>query len=517
MLIKSGIIVALLTLVSRVFGMFRELFIATTFGTSAYADAVNIAFKLPNLFRRILGEGALSSVFVPIFTEKLNLSKDSAKEFASKVIFWLFLLLVLIVVLMEYFMPEIMLLLAPGFTADPGKFELTVLLCRISIFYLIFVSLVAIIGGMLNSVGRFAAFASTPIIMNIVIILGTILFDNYIENYYAINIAIVLAGIIQLAVIVWYMCRAGLYLNIPQVSYHDKDITKLLRLMGPATITAGAMQINLFISQSIASFIPGAVSILSYADRLYQLPLSLIGVTFGTILLPELSRLYKSRAIDQARKTQDQAIKFGLFLTLPCSVVLVVMCQPIISLIYEYGAFRAEDTIATASAIAAFSLGLPAFVLTKIFMPIFFAHSDTKTPMKITLYGIVVNIVLNVILMQLFGFVGIALGSSIASWYGVYLSIKYTYRYDYFHITKDLMLFIFKIIFAGFVAGIFTYYFYNYLDIQFIKDDLISRLIIVFIPLVSCFTIYLIITFLTLTRENKRLVTEQILARLLRR
>lgn len=494
MLIKSGVIVAMLTLLSRIFGMLRELFIATTFGTTALADAVTVAFKLPNLFRRILGEGALSSVFVPIFTEKLRHSQKNANIFASKVLIWLMLLVIGIFGVMEFFMPEIMMLLAPGFTSNPDKFQLTVALCRITMIYLLFITLTALVGSMLNSVGRFAPFAATSILMNIVIITGTIWLDNYIENYYAIAFSIVLAGIMQLAFILFSAYRAGLKLSLPKLDSEDKDIRKLVKLMVPATISAGALQINLFISQSISSFIPGAVSILSYADRLYQLPMSIIGVSFATVLLPTLSKYYKSHEVKKARQTQNNAIKIGFFLTMPCTAALIVLAQPMISLIYEYGAFTEQDTVNTSYAISAFSLGLPAFVLSKIFMPIFYAHHDTKTPMKITIQTIVSNVILNLILMQYYGFVGIALGSSISSWIGVYFSIRYTRRFDYFHLTGELTMFICKLIFCAMIASIVMFSGYLYMSDIYIEDQIFDRAMIVFSSLGMGFGTYIILS-----------------------
>lgn len=496
MLLRSGITVATFTMLSRIFGMFRELFIATTFGTSAIADSVNVAFKLPNLFRRILGEGALASVFVPIFTEKLNQSKDQANLFASKVFFWLAIFVLLLIGVMEFMMPEIMRVIAPGFTSNPNKFNLTVSLCRITILYLLLISLTALIGSMLNSVGRFAPFAATAILMNIVIIGGTIWLNNYIENYYAIVSSIVLAGILQLLFIIVSAYRAGLRIHLPQLKTKDKDISKLLRLMLPATISAGAVQINLFISQSISSFIPGAVSILSYADRLYQLPMSIIGVTFATILLPTLSTLYKSNQIEKARKTQEDAIKVGFFLTIPCLVSLIVLSYPMISLIYEYGAFNSKDATNTSYALAAFAPGLPAFVLSKIFMPIFYAHHDTKTPMKITIQTIIANLILNIILMQYYGFVGIALGASIASWIGVFFSVRYTKRYGYFTLTSDLVIFLMKLVFCGIISGIVMFVSYFYMSGIYTTDLVFHRVIIVFSSLALGFGTYVILALL---------------------
>ena len=240
-------------------------------------------------------------------------------------------------------------------------------------------------------------------------------------------------------------------------------------------MSSGAQQISLFISQSIASFLPGAVSILSYADRLYQLPMSLIGITFGTILLPELSKIYKKQEYVRANILQNKAVKIALTISIPAMFGLFLLARPIIGLIYERGEFSSNDTILTAHALMAFSLGLPAFVLAKILTPIFYANLDTKTPFKITIYSLLTNIALNILLMIPFGHVGIALGSSIAAWFNVYLLNKYAKQYGEFKITKDTLLFSIKIIVSSCVMAafiLFSQYYYSHL---FYDDSFIIK------------------------------------------
>ena len=470
--------------------MFRELFVAATFGTGSHADAVNVAFKLPNLFRRIFGEGALGSIFVPMFTEKLNHSSELAEKFASKVFFFLTLLLIIFTGIMQYFMPELMVILAPGFNASKEKFDLTVLLCRITMPYLIFISLVALVGGMLNSVGRFAAFAISPVIMSAVIIGGTLLMDKHIPNTHAIAWSVVLAGILQLFFMIISMYKNGLRIRRPVMSHDDADIKKLLKLMVPATISNGVSQLSIFVSQSIASFIPGAVSILSYADRIYQVPMSIIGTTFGTILLPTLAKLYKSGDLENAKKTQNDAIKIGLLLSFPCAVAIIVLADPIIKLIYQHGAFTPEDTIRTADAIAAFAIGLPAFILSKIFMPIFYANQDAKTPMKITIYTIIMNIILNVIFMYPLAHVGIALGTSVAAWYNVFLFVRYAKIHGYFHLSKEMVMNFAKILLSCLVSGFATWVIFTMFVMYLSQDNILLEAVSVLTSIALGFMIY---------------------------
>ena len=388
MLLKSSIIVAFFTMISRLFGLSRELFIASSFGSSIIADCVNIAFKFPNLFRRIFGEGGLSILFIPIFSRKLLDSKDAARQFSGKVLSLLFIFLVVFSAMLQLIMPCLMIFIAPGFCKIQEQYELAILLCRITTPYLIFVSITAIFGGMLNSVKKFAAFAFVPVIMNVCVIVFTYLVQNILSSQFAIAYSLILAGLLQ--VIFMWLCliREKLYFSPSFNFYKDPDIIKLFKNMGPAAMGSGTQQLNLFVSQSIASFIPGAISILSYAERLYQLPLAIIGVTLGTVLLPELSQIYKKKDIISANNLQNNAITISLIFSIPAMIGLFILSRPIIHLIYERGSFSMEDTNRTASALSAFSLGLPAFVMVKIFTSSFYANDDTKTPMKIMFYSL---------------------------------------------------------------------------------------------------------------------------------
>lgn len=462
MLLRSGVVVAFFTLLSRFFGLARELFIAATFGTTQIADCVNVAFKFPNLFRRIFGEGALSAVFIPMYSEKLVTSKKDAKKFSGEIFILLFITLTCLTVILQIFMPFLMVLIAPGFMYSGEKYDLAITLCRLTIPYVIFVSITALFGGMLNSVRKFAAFAFVPILMNIYVIIIPYFSKDFIEPHYSISYALIIAGIMQVLFMYFCLIRAGLKFPL-LFKPKDPEVKKLIKKMGPATMSSGAQQLNLFISQSIASFLPGAVSILSYADRLYQLPLSLIGVTFGTILLPELSKIYKKKDYTEANFLQNKAIKIAFAISIPAMLGLLTLSQPIIHLIYERGEFSSNDTFLTANALAAFSFGLPAFVLAKILTPIFYANLDTKTPFKITVYSLVINTTLNILLMIPFGHVGIALGSSIAAWINVWLLNKHAKQYGDFLITSDTKKFALKILVCGLVMSGFilvaNYYF----------------------------------------------------------
>jgi putative peptidoglycan lipid II flippase len=356
---------------------------------------------------------------------------------------------------MQVFMPNLMLLLAPGFAQNGAKFELSVLLCRITMPYLIFISSSAIMGAMLNSINRFMSFAAAPIILNFAIIISCLIQSSQYTKTIIVSLATIVGGILQLA-FMYYNIRSN-NLNIKlscQVNYTETKY--FLKQMLPAVINAGIVQISLFISNSMASFVEGAISILSYSERIYQFPLSLIGTAFGTVLLPQLSKLYNSKNLEEAEITQEKAVKFALYISIPCAVGIFLLADFIIHIVYQRGAFTQQDTITTAECLACFSLGLPAFILNKVFVPIFFANSDQKTPLKITIYSMMINILLNIIFMKKYGAAGIAMASSITAWINALL--LYRAASKYFTLSKEVWKFILKTLICNLSMAITLYY-----------------------------------------------------------
>ncbi len=474
-LIRSGVIVAFFTLLSRFLGLFRELYVAFLFGTSNTGDCVNIAFKLPNLFRRIFGEGALSTVFVPIFSEKILNSELEAKKFISEVFTLLLFALIIITVLMQIFMPSLMFIIAPGFYQDLEKFTLTVQLTRITMPYLIFISVSALLGSILNSVKRFAAFAATPIIMSACVIIFTYFLDAQYPPPYAMSWSLIIAGILQTLFMFFCLYRAKLLFSISFKIVINTDIKKFLINLGPAILSSGVWQLNLFISQSIASFISGAVSILTYADRIYQFPLSMIGVSFATVLLPELSKVYKNNDQALARKIQTKAIKTSLLLSIPAAFGICLLSHPIVHIIYERGAFDANSSLETAKTIAIFAFGLPAFILTKILSTVFYANHDTKIPFKISVQVMLINIVSNIMLIVPFSYLGIALGSVIAAWYNVWILYYHAERNYQFSLEDGVRNFCFKTIICSIIMSIAVMLiYYNYHDYFYLKSGIVK-------------------------------------------
>lgn len=489
---RSSVIVAFFTLISRISGLARELFIASLFGANDTADGVNIAFKLPNLFRRIFGEGSLSSAFIPIFNEKLLESDAKARKFSGEIFTILLISLVVIVGLMQIFMPSLMFIIAPGFKED--KLELTILLCRITMPYLIFISIASLFGSILNSIKRFAAFAFIPVILSLSVIFVTLILNNQGVTYpISISISVLVAGLLQVIFMSYYIMKTKMTFKV-SLNLACKDVRRFLVNMWRTTIGSGATQLHLFFSQSIASFIPGAVSILSYADRIYQFPLSIIGITFSTILLPELSKIYKKNDLAQALNVQDKAIKIGLALSIPASIGIIILSHPIIHIIYERGAFSPEDTIKTAKAISIFSFGLPAFVLSKILTPIFYASGDTKTPLRITINSLVINSILNLIFMIPFGYLGIAFGSLIAAWYNVWLLYRSANKLGKLSILPGMKAFYAKLFISCFFMLLVLMLFTNYYSIYFYSESLLVKTLTLGGSIISAMLMFLIVS-----------------------
>ncbi|MER8678179.1 MULTISPECIES: murein biosynthesis integral membrane protein MurJ [unclassified Mesorhizobium] len=421
-LVKKFATVASGTLMSRALGFGREMLMAAALGTGPVADAFNAAFQFPNTFRRLFAEGAFNAAFVPLFAKEIEThGTDGAKRFSEEVFGVLFTALLALTIVMELAMPLIVrYLVAPGFADTPGKFETTVLLATIMFPYLICMSLAAMMAGMLNSLRRYFAAAVAPAFLNIILIsvLGYAWYHGMDarEVGFSLSWGVLAAGLVQLA-IVWVAVRnAGIAIGFRRPKM-TPNVKRLLILALPAAITGGITQINQLIGTAIASAQDSAVSSLAYADRIYQLPLGVVGVAVAIVLLPELSRALKSGNLVEAANLQNRSVEFTLFMTLPAAAALWVMAEPIVRLVYERGAFAANGSTPTVAAILAiFGLGLPAFVLIKAFTPGYFAREDTRTPMMFAAISVGVNVITALTLFPKMGAPGIAVASAVAGW-----------------------------------------------------------------------------------------------------
>jgi len=416
-LIRSVATLGSYTMISRVLGFVREILTADFLGASAVSDAFFVALRLPNMFRSLFAEGAFSIAFVPIFAGKVATDgRVEAKRFAEEALAILLVALLLFLLFGEVCAPWILDVIAPGFRADPAKFALALDLTRIMFPYLVFISLVALQGGILNSLERFAAAAVTPVLLNIFLI-GALVGVRPLTGE-ALAWAVTGAGLAQFLWLMASCARAGMALSLP-VPRLTPELRRLLRIMVPGVFGAGVTQINLLVSTAIASLLPtGSVSFLNYADRLNQLPLAVIGIAVGTAILPTLSRQVRTGDVAAANDTQNRGLELALLLTLPAAIALAVGALPILAVLFEHGHFSAADARATAPALAAYALGLPAFVLIKVMAPGFFARHDTRTPVIIGAVTVAINIALTVGLGLGTGLahVGVAMATSIAGW-----------------------------------------------------------------------------------------------------
>lgn len=420
-LLRSASTVAGMTMISRVLGFVRDVLMASVIGTGLIADAFVVAFRFPNLFRRLFAEGAFNAAFIPLFARRLEgEGQPAATRFAEEVLACLLVFLISLSALAMLAMPLIIYGLAPGFIDNPEKFDLTVQLTRIAFPYLTFMSLVALVGGILNSLHRFTAAAAAPIILNVVLI--TVLSAALLSGWdaeprtgFALVWGVSAAGLLQFIMLWIAMTRAGvsLKLKLPSIT---PGVRRLVALGIPGLIAGGITQINLLVSTMIASLQDSAPSWLYYADRIYQLPLGVIGIAIGVVLLPELSRRLRADDSEGVHSSQNRALEISLLLTIPSAVALMAMPHPIIHVLFERGAFDAEDARATSIALAAFAAGLPAFVMIKVFSPAYFAREDTRTPMWFALISVVINIAGALALFPFIAYVGVALATTAAGW-----------------------------------------------------------------------------------------------------
>ncbi len=405
------------TALSRVLGLVRDMLLAPVLGTGAVADAFFVAFRLPNLFRRLFAEGAFNAAFVPLFASRLEQGGEAAaKAFAEQALAVLLTSLLAFTAAFMAAMPWLMYLLAPGFAADPAKFDLAIQLTRITFPYLLFVSLVALFSGILNSLYRFAAAAAAPVLLNIFFIAALAIIvplAGYPGQVLAWTVAA--AGLAQFLMLAVAAARAGMALRLPRPRLTG-GVKRLLKLMVPGVLSAGVLQLTLLIGNIIASLEPGAISKLYYADRLYQLPLGLIGIALGVVLLPDLSRKLRGGAPEAAMASFNRSIELSMLLTVPAAIALMAIPWPIVVVLFERGAFDRAASDGTALAAAAFALGLPAFVLTKVLQPGFFAREDTVTPLGYTAVSMLSYLVLAPLLFWQIGFVGLALATAFSAW-----------------------------------------------------------------------------------------------------
>jgi putative peptidoglycan lipid II flippase len=445
-LLRSSAVVAAFTMLSRIFGFLRDIIIANVMGAGMLSDAFFVAFKIPNFFRRLFAEGAFNAAFLPMFVGMSNMKgRDYALKFAASVMSSLSIILIIISIIMIWAMPFVVDVTAPGFSDKGELYDLSVELSRITFPYLFFVSIVSLLGGILNSYDKFAAVAFAPVLLNIALVACLLGLTPFVETpAHALSIGVFVAGLVQMIWLIWACHRHGSLPKIVRPELTD-DVRKMLKAFAPVAFGAGVVQVNQMIDIIFATYIDNAVSYLYYADRLYELPLGVIGIAVATALLPMLSRHIKAGENEQAAVAIEQALRFTSLIGMPATLALIVLAEPIILTIYEHGEFKANDSAAVIPALIAYSCGLPAFLMVKIFASCFFAATDTKTPVKIAVICMIINLFLNFILIGFYEHVGLAVATSFAGWVNAVLLGYFLYQKHIFRPSRNFIIFTIKL------------------------------------------------------------------------
>lgn len=457
-ILKAASVVGLCTFFSRIFGLLRDVVIALIFGAGMQTDAFFVAFRIPNLFRRLVGEGSLTVAFIPVFTRYMEThSKEEVRRFIGSSLYFFSLLLLAITILGVLAAPLLVGVFAPGFVEDRG-FQLTVNMTRLLFPYLFFIGLVALSMGILNSVHHFIAPAISPVWLNLSIILSALILTSYLDQpIYALVAGVLVGGVIQLLFQVPFLRWYGFLPEI-KAPLTDKAVWDVALLMVPSIIGVGVHQLNILVTTRFASMLPsGSVSYLYYADRLVEFPLGIFGIALSTAALPSMSSQSAREDWDGFRGSLSHSLRLAAFISIPAMVGLMVLRIPLVRLFFERGEFTFEDTVNTATALFYYSVGLFAFSGVKILASAFYALQDTKTPVKVAVLALLTNVVSALLLMGPLGHGGLALATSIASIVNfvllIYLLEKRIGGID----LKDLLVSICRTILASLTMGICVY------------------------------------------------------------
>jgi len=416
-LLKSTLTVGANTMVSRVLGLLRDVVIAWAFGASRDTDAFFVAFRLPNFLRRLFAEGAFSQAFVPILGEyKSKRSHEEVRQLAAHVAGTLGAVLLVVTAIGILAAPVLVMIFAPGFLADEEKYTLTVQMVRITFPYILFVSLTAFAAGMLNTYGRFGVPAFTPVLLNLALIGAALwLAPSMQEPVMALAWGVFIAGLAQLAFQLPFLKRLGL-LAMPRFSRAHEGVRRIVRLMIPAVFGASVAQINLLVDTLIASFlVSGSVSWLYYSDRMMEFPLGVFAIAMATVILPSLSQQHADQAGDAFSDTLDWALRWVVVVATPSALGLVLLADPILTTLFQYGEFTPRDVHMASLSLMAYAVGLIAFMFIKVLAPGYFARQDTRTPVRVGIIALVANVVLNLALVVPFKHAGLALATSLAA------------------------------------------------------------------------------------------------------
>jgi putative peptidoglycan lipid II flippase len=441
------------TLLSRLTGFARDIMLAAILGAGPVADAFFVALRLPNHFRAIFAEGAFNAAFVPAYAHLHSGSEKSAKLFADRIFTLLFSAQIVLLVVAWLFMPQVIAILAPGFSDDPVRGELAISLTRITFPYLLLVTLVTLYGGMLNVMHRFASAAAAPIFLNLSMMATLALAAFFPGAGYAAAWGVLIAGFLEFSLLAGDAARNGILPRFAPLKLDD-DVRAFFRALGPATVGSMGTQVALFADTIIATFLPaGALSALYYADRLNQLPIGVIGIAIGTVLLPEMSRRLTSGDDAGAAASQRRAFDFTLLFSVPFVAAFLTVPDVIMRAMFARGAFSKADAAAAGATLAAYAIGLIPFVLIRSAVATFYARKDTATPVKAALTGVAVNVALKLALVGSLAQVGLALATAVGAWINLLLVIGFAVRAGYLELDRTLMRSSAKFIVSGVLLG----------------------------------------------------------------
>jgi putative peptidoglycan lipid II flippase len=494
-LIASTSTFGFFTLISRILGYVRDILIAIFLGTSFFADAFFVAFRLPNTFRRLFAEGTFNAAFIPSYASELAVNKERADHFAKNIFNLLFLILLILVLISEIFMPQLIFLIAPGFYKDPEKLKLAVDLSRITFPFLFFICIASFFGAILNSYNKFAAAAAAPIILNVILI-GSLFFSQWlnISDVLTLSYAVSFAGFLQLLILLFFVRKNFKPILSIKIKL-DKQIKFFFRKLLPSIFSSGVTQINILVGTIIASFQAGAVSYLYYADRVYQINLAVAGIAVGTVMLPELSKHVKNNNSDEINNLQNRALELCLFLSIPAATALVLASEEIITSLFGYGSFNSDSVTNTALALTFFAFGVPAFSILKIFSNYFFARNDTKTSFYLSVISVILNILISVSFFNKLGFVIIPIATSISSWINVFFHYYFIKKRNLYNFDKTFIYKFPRMILSVVVMGIILYLLLGFFSEQFNYNEDWKFIYLFIIVIISLFSYFLISNF----------------------
>ncbi len=494
-LLSSASIFSFFTIISRILGYLRDILIAIFLGASIFADAFFVAFRLPNTFRRLFAEGTFNAAFIPSYTSAQLKSKKEGKKFADDVLSLLLIILLFIVTLVEIFTPYLVYLIAPGFIGDNIKFNLAVEFTRITFPFLFFVSLSSFFSGILNSKNKFAAAAAAPIILNLVLIISIII--SYFQNLNIaryLSVGVTLAGVLQLIFLIFFTSKFYKP-NIKLILKISSKVKFFFKKLLPSIFSSGVTQINILVGTIIASFQPGAVSYLYYADRVYQINLAIAGIAVGTVSLPVLSKAFQSKNYSKISNIQNKSLQLSLLLSVPASLGLIIASKEIVNGLFGYGSFTSKDVEMTSHALMFFGYGVIAFALVKILANFFFARDNTITPFYISSFIVFLNVIISVSFFNKIGFLIIPIATSISTWIGVLIFLYILLKNNQLFLQKKLFNNTLKILISSLIMASVLFYALNnyssYLEYSYSLKSVYLLIIVGFVGTVYLLSCYL--------------------------